>query len=136
MPQRRPPARSVASRVASSAFGSITYPSRCVRAVACEKPLVADEPLGHVPAEVRRDAELAVELGLLVDARDDARGHVLEAFQAVQRLGGLHGDHLHGAIARLEPSPRTHDGAAGADAHPRVGDAAFRLLPDLARGAE
>src|SRR5205085_11798040 len=109
---------------------------RRARAVPREKPLVADEPLGHVPAEVRRDAELAVELGLLVDARDDARGHVLEAFQAVQRLGGLHRDHLYGAVARLEAPPRAHDGAAGPDADHRMGDAPFRLVPDLARSAE
>src|SRR2546425_5937557 len=39
--------------------------------VAGEQALLLDQPLGHVPTEIGRNAQLPIQLGLLVDARHD-----------------------------------------------------------------
>ena len=76
-----------------------------------QEAFVGDEPLGHVPSRVGRDGELLVQLLLSIDGGHDARRHVLETLEAVQRFGWFDSDDPHRAVA-AKPPARSHDRAA------------------------
>src|SRR5262245_2370460 len=102
--------------------------------LAYQQRLLAAQAVDHVVCLVGGDAELQVELVLVIDAGHDRGCHVLQALQAVKRVLGLRRDHLQVRVLRLEEPSGSHDGPARADAGHEVGHVALGLAPDLRTG--
>ena len=99
-----------------------------------EQAVIAAQILRHGVGALGRHLDVLVgELGV-VDLRDDGRGHVLQAFEAVEGRVGLHGDALDLRVQLLQAAGGAHEGAGGAEAGDEVRDLAFGLLPDLVGG--
>src|SRR5450631_2293150 len=73
------------------------------------------------------------ELGI-VDSRHDSAGHVLGAFDSVERRVGLQRDALHGRVQFFEATRGPDEGAAGAEHRDKMRNASLGLLPDFVGG--
>src|ERR1700742_421455 len=99
-----------------------------------EQALGAREVLAHGVGALGGHVDVAVGERGIVDGRDDCRGHVLEAFEAVEGRVGLHGDAADGGVELAQAAGGAHEGAGGAEAGDEVRDLPAGLLPDFVGG--
>src|SRR5262249_54619271 len=95
-----------------------------------------EQAIRHLPALVGADRDLLIELFFAIDRGDDRRGHVLESFEAMERLGRFDPDDANVSPMFSEATAGAHHRSTGPYPADQMGHFTRRLLPDLLAGGQ